>query len=118
MWKLFLQIVGGTLGIYLAQRFVPGVKFTGNWQTLIWIGVILGLLNYFVKPILKLITLPLRILTLGLFTFIINILIIIAADILFKELTIKGILPLFWTSIIVWGISFVLIKWMPNKNKN
>lgn len=116
MWKLFLQIVGGILGIYLAQRFVPGVSLAGNWQTLIWIGVILGLLNYFVKPILKIITLPLRILTLGLFTFIINILMIVAVDIFFKELTIKGITPIFWTSIIVWGISFILTKWMPDKD--
>jgi len=119
MWKLFLQIIGGILGIYLAQRFVPGVNLAGNWpenwQTLFWVGTILGLLNYFVKPILKIITLPLRILTLGLFTFIINILIIVAFYILFKELSIKGVIPIFWTSIIVWGISFILIKWMPDK---
>jgi putative membrane protein len=115
MWKLFVQIVGGILGIYLAQRFVPNVIFTGTWQTLILIGVILGLLNYFIKPILKILTLPLRIITLGLFGLIINMIMVVAADILFKELKITGIIPIFWTSIIVWGISFFLTKWMPDK---
>jgi len=115
MWNLFLQIAGGILGIFLAQRFVPGVEFTGNWQTLALAGGILGLLNFFIKPILKFISLPLRILTLGLFSLVINMLMVWLVDIIFPELIIPGLVPLFWTSLIVWGISFILIKWMPSK---
>ncbi len=115
MWNLFLQIVGGILGIFLAQRFVPGVEFSGNWQTLALAGGILGLLNFFIKPILKFISLPLRILTLGLFSLVINMFMVWIVDIIFLELIISGIIPLFWTSLIVWGISFFLLKWMPAK---
>lgn len=115
MWTLFLQIVAGILGIFLAQRYVPGVEFIGNWQTLVLAGVILGLINFFIKPILKIITLPLRILTFGLFSLVINMLMVWIVDIIFPELIIPGIIPLFWTSLIVWGLSFVLIKWMPAK---
>jgi len=115
MRNLFLQIVVGILGIFLAQKFVPGVEFAGDWPPLALAGGILGLLNFFIKPILKFITLPLRILTFNLFSLVINMFIIWLVDIVFLELTILGIIPLFWTSLIVWGISFILIKWMPAK---
>lgn len=115
MWALFLQIVAGILGIFLAQRYVPGVEFIGNWQTLVLAGAILGLLNFFLKPILKIITWPLKILTFGLFSLVINMLMVWIVDIIFPELIIPGIIPLFWTSLIVWGLAFVLTKWLPEK---
>lgn len=115
MWNLFLQIVAGILGIFLAQKYVLGVEFTGDWKTLVLAGAILGLINFFIKPILNTITLPLRILTLGLFSLLINMGMVWLVDIIFPELIISGIIPLFWTSLIVWGISFILLKWMPSK---
>jgi len=122
MDRLILQIIAGIVGLFLATKFIPGVslhvipsqstlfgfQFTAFWQILILIGIALGLINFFVKPILNLITFPLRLITLGIFSWIINILMIWIVDILFSELEIKGIISLFWTSIIVWGVSFIL----------
>ena len=115
MWKIILQIVAGILGIWLATKFVPGVEFTGGIQILGFCGLVLGLINFFIKPILKVVTLPLRILTFGLFSLVINMGIVWIVDIIFPELIISGIVPLFWTSIVVWGLSFVLPKWMPER---
>ena len=119
--KLFWHIVGGILGIFLAVRFVPGVslkvlpdssflgfRITQFWQILFLIGGILGLINFFIKPILDKITLPLKILTLGLFSLILNMVIIKFLDILFLEFQILGLIPLFWTTVIVWLINFFL----------
>ena len=119
--KLFWHIVGGILGIFLAVRFVPGVslevlpdssffgiKLTQFWQILFLVGGILGLINFFIKPILDKITLPLKILTFGLFSLILNMVIIWILDILFLEFQILGFIPLFWTTIIVWLINFLL----------
>ena len=118
MWRLFLQIVAGIVGIWLAAICVPGVEFTGDWQVLVSAGLILGFINFFIKPILKVITLPLRIITFGLFGLVINILMIWIVSLLFPELVlpeqiIQKIVSLFLTSLIVWGINFILIKWMP-----
>jgi len=121
MARLFWQIVVGILGIFLGIRFVPGVsleippegviflgiKLTQEWQVLILIGVVLGLVNFFIKPILKIITLPLRILTFGLLGLVINMLLIWAVDIFFPELVIEGLVPLFWLTMIIWGINFL-----------
>lgn len=108
MMGLLWNLIGGTLTIWLAVKFVPGVDFTGEMKYLILAGCFLGLINFFIKPILKIITLPLRILTFGLIGLVINMLIIWAVDIFFPELNIQGIVPLFWTSLIVWGVGFIL----------
>ena len=109
MKNLFIKIFSGILGLWLAINFVPGVEFIGTWQILILAGAMLGLANFFIKPILKTITLPLRILTLGLFGLLINVIIVWAVDIFFTELVIVGLVPLLWTTLIVWGLGLLKI---------
>lgn len=119
MRRLFFSIVSGILGLFLAQLFVPGVNLTvipgrvilgvsivALWQILILTGGILGLLNFFLKPILKLATLPLRIITLGLFSFVINMFLVWLVDVFFPELKIKGLAAIFWTALIIFGLGF------------
>ena len=115
MTRLVFQMLAGVASFWLADRFVPGVEFIGELKYLIIAGAILGLINFFIKPILKLITLPLRILTLGLFGWIINILIIWSVDVLFPELIIKGLIPLFWTTLIAFAVSFFFGLYNPKK---
>lgn len=113
--NLIWNLIGGVLSIYLAVKFIPGVSFNGEMKYLVLAGVFLGLINFFIKPILKIITLPLRILTFGLIGLVINMLIIWAVDIFFPELDIKGLIPLFWTSVLVWGMGFLLGLSKPKK---
>jgi len=129
MNRLILQIIAGILGIFLATKFVPGVsleiipgqsslfgiEFTTSWQILLLIGSALGLINFFIKPVLKMITLPLRILTFGLFSLVINMVMVWTVDILFPELVIQGIIPLFWTTVIIWGVSLLLGLYQPRR---
>lgn len=112
MFRLLLAIMSGILGLWAADQFVSGVDFTGDWKALLSAGLILGLINFFIKPILKLITLPVRFLMPGFislfFSLLINIGIIFALDIAFRELVIEGINPLLWTTAIVWGLGILL----------
>jgi putative membrane protein len=117
MRRLLIQIAIGIIGIWLANQFIEGVSFRGTFQQLILVGSILGLVNFFLKPIVQLITFPLRLLTLGLFTFIINMLMIEIVDILFPELTIVGIVPLFWTAVLLWGLGIVIPLFIPKRVK-
>jgi|TARA_B100001971_G_C18255142_1_gene581452 putative membrane protein len=105
--SLILQILSGILGLWLAARFVSGVEFTGSLQTLLAAGLILGLINLFIKPVIKLVSLPIRLLTFGLFGIIINMAMLWILDIVFPELIISGITPLFWATIIIWAISLI-----------
>ena len=116
MTKLIFQIIAGVLSFWLAIKFVPGVEFVeGEMKYLIMAGAALGLINFFIKPILKIITLPLRVLTLGLFSLVINMLMVWIIDILFPELIIRGIIPLFLVTLIVWLVSYFLGFYNPRK---
>ena len=68
---ILLFIVGNAIAL-LATTIVPGITFVGNWVNLIVGGVIFGLFNLIVRPIAMFLSLPLLILTLGLFYFVLN----------------------------------------------
>jgi len=95
MKKLIIRIVAGIIGLGLSVFFIPGIENQENniWPIVIF-GIILGIINYFILPFIKLITFPLRIITLGLFTLIINIAIIWFIIDILSPIEIKGFIPL------------------------
>lgn len=115
MVKLIFQIIAGIASLWLAIKFVPGVEFAGEIKYLLLAGGFLGLINFFIKPLLKIITLPLKILTFGLFSLVINMAMVWLVDIFFPELIIQGLIPLFWTTVIVWLVSLFLGLYAPRK---
>lgn len=68
---ILIGIVCNAVALYLTT-FVPGIAFTGNIVTLFIAGALLGLFNLIVRPVATLIALPLLIITLGLFYFVLN----------------------------------------------
>jgi putative membrane protein len=104
--KLLLNILIGIIAIYLATLFIPGVyleknlDLTGKIKVFLISGLILGILNYFLKPLLKFFTFPIIILTIGLFNLVINFFIIWLIDILIPQLYIVGFLPTLYTTIL------------------
>jgi len=107
--NLVLHLIIGILGLWLAQALIAEVRFEGPTQIFIFCGLILGLINFFIKPILKIITLPLRILFWGLTGLLINMMTIWVVDIFFVELIIPGIIPLFWTTLVIWGLNLLFL---------
>jgi putative membrane protein len=67
-----LRLLINALALWVAIRIVPGIDYQGHWLSLLAVALVFGVLNASVRPILKLLTLPLLLLTLGLFTFVIN----------------------------------------------
>lgn len=63
-------LVNGLL-VYVLDWILPGITID-SFFTAVWVGLVLGLINYFVKPILATLTLPLTILTFGLFLLVLN----------------------------------------------
>ena len=105
---LLLHLLAGIAGLWVAIQFVEGVEFTGSPALLLLAGCILGILNAIVKPLLNLITLPIRILTLGLSGLLINLLLVWTLDLVFPEITFATLLSLLWTTLIVWLITIPL----------
>ena len=58
MTRFILRWVINAVAIFLAIRFVPGIIFTGDWVAIVWLALIFGLVNAFLRPILSLLTCP------------------------------------------------------------
>jgi putative membrane protein len=77
--NFILRILLTALAVVILAKFLPGVEVEG-YLTAIIVAVVLAILNLLVKPILVIFTLPVTILTLGLFLLVINAIIILLAD--------------------------------------
>ncbi|MBE7660015.1 phage holin family protein [Tenacibaculum finnmarkense] len=87
--KLFLKILLTALAVILLANILPGVVVT-SYSTAIIVAVVIALLNMFVRPLLVFFTLPATILTLGLFLFVINAIIILLAGNLVTGFQVNG----------------------------
>jgi putative membrane protein len=72
MTKFILRWVINGIGLYLAILILPGIDLTSGLVSIIWLALIFGVINALFAPILKFLTCPLILLTLGLFTLVIN----------------------------------------------
>jgi len=106
--RFLLHIIANALAIVTAAWFVPNVVYSHEPLSLIKIALILALVNALLKPVLKLIFSPLILITLGLFTIIINIFLIWLVVRFVPELSIIGFTAYFWTMVIVSIFNFIV----------
>jgi len=106
--SLFIgRIIAAILGLYLAVTFIPQVTFEGKVYTLLLAGGCLGVLNLTLIPLLKLLTTPLRILSLGLLSLIIDMAFIWGITVLFPGFHIPLLIPLLLTTLLVSAFNYL-----------
>jgi putative membrane protein len=122
MTKFILRWVINAIALFLVVYLVPGVNLEGGWVSILWLALIFGLINAFLRPLLKLLTCPLIILTLGLFTLLINTFLFwltsqvgLAFGIGF---TIDGFWPAFLGGLVVTVVSVILSLILKDELKN
>jgi putative membrane protein len=94
------------LGLWLATDWVPGVDIDSP-RTLILAGVLLGIVNAVLRPALIVLTLPVTLLTLGLFLPVINAAMVALVAAMLPGMHLAGFGSAFWTGLIVSGVSLV-----------
>lgn len=105
--RAILQVLANAAGIYLAAEFIPGIQYTGSLTYLLLAGLVLGLINLLVKPIVSFFSFPLVVLTLGLFYLVINGLMLYFAAFLLEGLQVDGCL-----AAILGGTLIALLNWL------
>ncbi len=114
MSRLFIQTVINAIAILAAAYMVPGIVFDGNIWKLLLAGLLLGLANSWIKPLLNLISLPLIILTFGFFTVVINIAVLSFVALMVPELSIQGWMSALWGVLVIgitnYALGFLLDK--------
>ena len=104
---IFVRFLANILGLFLAQLWVPGFVILDGWQAYLIAGIVLGLLNLIVKPILKIISFPLIIISLGLFLIVINGVILWLTGQLTGYIVIESYVALLWATLVIAAVNFV-----------
>src|SRR3989344_3672600 len=103
--KLFSHWFIAALSIGIAAYVVPGVEIT--FMGAVIAAVVLGALNLFIRPILLVLTLPVTIVTLGLFSLVINALLVLLAAIVVPGFSVTG----FWTALL-FALVLAIVNWV------
>jgi len=110
--RLILHLLINAAALYAATQFVSGISFDGEWQLLFAVALIFGALNVVIRPLLKLLTFPFLILTLGLFIFVVNAAMLwltgAVSDALGLGFHVSGFRAAFFGALVVTAVSFVL----------
>lgn len=105
MARLILKLLIGALGLWLADRVLPGLSID-NWVSLLAASLLLGVVNAILRPVLLVLTFPITIVTLGLFLFVLNGMMIGLVAWLLPGVELNG----FWTAILA-AIITGLVSW-------
>ena len=95
------------VSIMAAAYVIPGVTVSGFFAGC-WVALFLGIVNVLIKPLLILITLPINVLTLGLFTFVINAVLVLLASAVIKGFQVSGFWSAMFFSIILSLVNYLL----------
>lgn len=90
MKSLLRSFFINTAAIFFAAKVVSGLSYSDRWETLLWAGSSLTLVNLLVKPIIKILTLPINLLTLGIFSWAIDILMLFIVTLIVPGFSIQA----------------------------
>ena len=93
--NILIRLIITTILVVVLAHFLPGISVQ-DYTSALWVALVLGILNAFLKPILVLLTLPATILTLGLFLLVINAVVILVGDYFVDGFVVNG----FWSAFI------------------
>jgi len=105
--RLIAAVVANAVAL-LATTIVPGITFTGNWLTLLLAGALFGLFNAIVRPIALFLSLPALIVTLGLFYFVMNGILLWVASFFLPGYRVEGLIAGILGSLVVSVVNWAL----------
>ena len=117
---VLLRLLINAAALWVATRVVSGISYTGDGVSLFGVALVFGVLNVLIKPILFLLSLPFVILTLGLFTLVLNAVMLMltaaASDALGLGFSVNGFVPALIGALVVTVVSFVLSMFVSDGN--
>lgn len=110
--RFITRLLINAAALWVAIQLVPGISFEGEWPSLFAVALIFGVLNAVIRPILFVLTLPALILTLGLFTFVLNAFMLwltsVTSDLFALGFYVDGFGAAFLGALIITVVSFAL----------
>ena len=117
---MLARLLINAAALWVATQLVPGISFRGEWPFLLAVSLVFGALNVIVRPILKFLTFPFLIVTLGLFTFVLNAVMLwltgMVSNTLGLGFDVDGFSAAFVGALLVTIVSFVLSLLVKSSN--
>jgi|SRR6185295_4829031 len=121
MRRVLLHWAFNAVALWVAAHFLSGLAFTGTWIQLLLVAAVFGLVNGLVRPLLTVLTCPLIVITLGLFTLVINAVMLLLTGWLSERwdlgFTVTGFWPAFWGGLVVGLVSLLLSLFFPTRSE-
>ncbi len=107
--KLIIRLLLSTIAVLVADLVLDGVHL-GEFPAALWVAIVLGLLNAVVRPLIILFTLPVTIVTLGIFILVINAgMVMLASRLMPEQFQVNGFWSALWFSILLWAVQSFLL---------
>lgn len=104
---LLLAWIANAIALAVVGWLFQDVSFDDFWS-LVWAAALFGILNTILKPVLRLITLPLALLTLGIAWFFVSLLMLAITNWLVSGFTIHGFWTFVWATVVIWAVNVAL----------
>jgi putative membrane protein len=111
-----IRMLVNALAIWLATEIVPGIE-ARSATTVLAAALVLGVINAIVRPILLVLTLPLTLVTLGLFLFVLNALCLWLTSAIVPGLDVRGFWPAFWGALLVSALSWTVNGFVSDRGR-
>lgn len=105
-----LRYLGTVAAVILTVNIVPGVSMSGGWETTLLVALVWSVMTIVIRPVLKLLTLPITIVTLGLFSFLLNALLFWAMTLIVSGFTVAGFWPAIFGALVLSILTALISK--------
>ena len=105
--RLLIKWLINSLALFAAAYLVSGIHITDFWSG-VAAAALLGIVNAVLRPVIILLTLPINVMTLGLFTLVINAFMLKLVSLIIPEVVVKGFWPAFWGALVISLVSWLI----------
>ena len=105
-----LKYLGTVAAVYLTVSIVPGITVSGGWVTILLVALAWSVITMVIRPVLRILTLPLTILTVGLFSFVLNALLFWAMTLIVPGFVVAGFVPALLGALVLSILTWLIHK--------
>ncbi len=107
---MILRLFATTVAVYLTVHFVPGLSLAGGWTTTLLVAVVWSVITMVIRPVLRILTLPITLITFGLFSLVLNALLFWMMALIVPGFTVSGFL-----AALLGALVLSICSWLINK---
>lgn len=107
---ILLKYLGTVAAVYLTVNLVPGISVSGGWTTMCIIALVWSVITLVIKPVLGILTLPINLITFGIFSFVLNALLFWAMELVVPGFSVAGFFAALLGALVLSVISWLIEK--------